>query len=99
LKIQTINGGHTFTAAMIATTIKMQPHINGRKVKKVMVPRRLNSTLNKISESTSSTKAAVITACPKNVWSAPASCRSFRAMPTLVGAKDTPTASPSGKIG
>eukprot|EP00419_Tripos_fusus_P003089 CAMPEP_0172676010 /NCGR_PEP_ID=MMETSP1074-20121228/13655_1 /TAXON_ID=2916 /ORGANISM="Ceratium fusus, Strain PA161109" /LENGTH=57 /DNA_ID=CAMNT_0013493563 /DNA_START=31 /DNA_END=204 /DNA_ORIENTATION=- len=57
----------------MAKTMKMQPKMSGRNVKTVMSPPMLNITLKMTSESTSSTKAAVITAWPKYKCSAFAS--------------------------
>ena len=47
----------------------------------------------------SSTKAAVMIACPKFSFKTPASPNNRKAMPTLVGARAVPAATPVGKTG
>mmetsp|Transcript_35958 Transcript_35958/g.66048 ORF Transcript_35958/g.66048 Transcript_35958/m.66048 type:complete len:236 (+) Transcript_35958:2323-3030(+) len=58
-----------------------------------------NKTLKATSDRTSSTNAAVMTACPKSFCSCLASINNFNATTGLVGVRATPTARPSGKMG
>mmetsp|Transcript_61189 Transcript_61189/g.189552 ORF Transcript_61189/g.189552 Transcript_61189/m.189552 type:complete len:374 (+) Transcript_61189:1217-2338(+) len=95
--ISSMTLGQNFTAPTMATSMKAMPIIGAKTVLKMSKsPVKLNRTLNKTSERMSSTKAAVMMACPKSICSTPASPRSRSAMPTLVGARAVPAEMPSG---
>mmetsp|Transcript_61186 Transcript_61186/g.189536 ORF Transcript_61186/g.189536 Transcript_61186/m.189536 type:complete len:373 (+) Transcript_61186:948-2066(+) len=92
--------GQNFTAATMAPSMKAMPMMGARTVlNKSKSPPKLNNTLNKTKERMSSTKAAVIMAWPKSCCSTPASPKSRRAMPTLVGASAVPAETPWGIMG
>mmetsp|Transcript_148896 Transcript_148896/g.361525 ORF Transcript_148896/g.361525 Transcript_148896/m.361525 type:complete len:235 (-) Transcript_148896:127-831(-) len=95
------NFGHTITAMTDASAMKMQPNKAGRRVFTNVnePPPMLKRMLKSTSDRMSSTKAAVMMVWPKGWSSTRASCSSRRAMPTLVGAKAVPAATPSGKRG
>mmetsp|Transcript_94858 Transcript_94858/g.263863 ORF Transcript_94858/g.263863 Transcript_94858/m.263863 type:complete len:236 (+) Transcript_94858:1356-2063(+) len=92
--------GQTFTAPTMAMSMKAMPMMGAQTVLKASKsPPRLKRTLNSTSDRMSSTKAAVMMACPKFSCSTPASPRSRRAIPTLVGAKAVPAEMPWGMKG
>mmetsp|Transcript_75273 Transcript_75273/g.234368 ORF Transcript_75273/g.234368 Transcript_75273/m.234368 type:complete len:262 (-) Transcript_75273:786-1571(-) len=97
--IWSITLGQNFTAPAIAMSMKVTPMIGARTVlKRSNSPLRLKRTLNSTRDRMSSTKAAVMMACPKFSCSTPASPRRRSAMPTLVGARAVPAEMPSGFI-
>mmetsp|Transcript_98017 Transcript_98017/g.292841 ORF Transcript_98017/g.292841 Transcript_98017/m.292841 type:complete len:211 (+) Transcript_98017:71-703(+) len=98
-RIRSITVGQNFTAPTIAMSMNVIPMIGAKTVLKMSnSPLRLKRTLNSTNDRMSSTKAAVMMACPKFSCSTPASPRRRSAMPTLVGARAVPAEMPSGFI-
>mmetsp|Transcript_71864 Transcript_71864/g.171729 ORF Transcript_71864/g.171729 Transcript_71864/m.171729 type:complete len:207 (-) Transcript_71864:816-1436(-) len=95
-----MNLGQQRTARTVAKTIRATPK-TGFTTTATMSnsPPNEKSTLNRIRDRMSSTKAAVMIACPKFSCKTPASPSSRRAMPTLVGASAVPAEMPCGKNG
>mmetsp|Transcript_53557 Transcript_53557/g.135281 ORF Transcript_53557/g.135281 Transcript_53557/m.135281 type:complete len:213 (-) Transcript_53557:28-666(-) len=92
--------GQNFTAATMAIPMKITPTTgNTTTLITSKSPRKLKRTLKRINERMSSTKAAVMMACPKSCCRTPASPKSRSAIPTLVGASAVPTETPSGRSG
>mmetsp|Transcript_98141 Transcript_98141/g.219901 ORF Transcript_98141/g.219901 Transcript_98141/m.219901 type:complete len:208 (-) Transcript_98141:1057-1680(-) len=89
--------GQNFTAAYIATSMNAIPMMGLMTVEKTWKsPPKLKRMLKRTKDRMSSTKAAVMMACPKFSCKTPASPNKRNEMPTLVGANAVPAEMPSG---